>query len=69
MQDLCRFIDLLLEKRPVQHIFNVGNRETISIRDWAELCYQAAGRKAEFVQVSQGIAGDRAAELFQLLQL
>lgn len=55
VQDLCRFIDLLLEKRTVQHIFNVGNRETISIRDWAELCYQAAGRKAEFVQVSQEI--------------
>ncbi|MCH3961608.1 MAG: NAD-dependent epimerase/dehydratase family protein [Solobacterium sp.] len=55
VDDLCRFIDLLLEKSPAQHIFNVGNRETISIREWAELCYQTAGKKAEFVQVSPEI--------------
>ena len=52
MEDLCRFIDILVEKQPEQHIFNVGNKESISIRDWVTLCYQAAGKQAEFVEVT-----------------
>lgn len=51
MEDLCRFIDILVEKQPKQHIFNVGNKESISIRDWVTLCYQAAGKQPEFVEV------------------
>jgi nucleoside-diphosphate-sugar epimerase len=46
IEDLCRFIDILLEKKPEQHIFNVGNAETISVRDWATLCYEVAGKVA-----------------------
>lgn len=55
VDDLCRFMDILLEQRPAQHIFNVGNRETVSIRDWVALCYQAAGKRAEFVRVDAEI--------------
>ena len=51
VEDLCRFIDILVERHPKQHIFNVGNKESISIRDWVTLCYQAAGKQAEFVEV------------------
>ena len=51
VEDLCRFIDILVEKQPKQHIFNVGNKESISIRDWVTLCYQAAGKQPEFVEV------------------
>jgi len=55
VHDLCQFIDVLLEKRPAAHIFNVGNREVISIRDWVSLCYQAAGKEAVFVNVQSDI--------------
>lgn len=55
IDDLCRFMDILLEQRPARHIFNVGNRETVSVREWAALCYQAAGKRAEFVRVDGGI--------------
>ena len=55
IDDLCRFIDILLEVRPAQHIFNVGNKETVSVRKWVELCYEAAGKKATFVNVHQDI--------------
>lgn len=55
VRDLCRFIDVLLEKRPQRHIFNVGSRETVSIRDWVELCYKIVGRPAEFVNVYEDI--------------
>lgn len=49
--DLCRFTELLLEAKPSRHIFNVGNQESVSVRKWAELCYQAAGREARFENV------------------
>lgn len=51
VQDLCRFIDVLLERKPQQHVFNVGNRESVSVRQWVELCYQAAGKQAAFQNV------------------
>lgn len=55
IEDLCRFMDIILEQRPAQHIFNVGNRETVSIRDWAALCYKIAGKSIEFVNVNHNI--------------
>lgn len=56
IDDLCRFMDILLEQRPARHVFNVGNRETVSAREWVELCYRAAGKRAEFVRVDGEIA-------------
>lgn len=55
IQDLCRFLDILLERKPEQHIFNVGNPEMISVRDWVKLCYRAAGKTAEFVNVQEAV--------------
>lgn len=55
IHDLCRFIDVLLEVRPSQRIFNVGNRDAISVREWVELCYNAAGKQAAFVNVLQDV--------------
>ena len=51
IHDLCRFIDILLHTKPKQHIFNVGNREAVSIREWVEICYAVLGKKAEFQNV------------------
>lgn len=53
--DLCRFIDVLLEKHPKQHIFNVGNIETVSIRQWVEMCYDIVGKEVEFKNVYDNI--------------
>jgi len=55
VHDLCRFIDILLEVKPSQHIFNVGNKDAISVRKWVELCYHAAGKRATFENVRQDI--------------
>lgn len=51
VEDLCKFMDIILEEKPETHIFNVGNKETVTIREWVETCYAVAGRKAEFVCV------------------
>ena len=44
IEDLCYFTDILLKKQPREHFFNVGNPETVTIRQWGELCYNAAGK-------------------------
>lgn len=55
VRDLCRFIELLLEKHTEQKIFNVGNPDTVSVRDWVTLCYRAAGKSPEFVSVDGSV--------------
>ena len=52
VDDLCRFAELLLETRPARSIFNVGNPETVSIRDWVTACYAACGKAPDLVPVS-----------------
>lgn len=49
--DLCRFIGAVLEKRPERHVFNVGNKEPVTVKDWAALCYRIVGREPEYVGV------------------
>ena len=55
VRDLCLFMDILLEQRPDQHIFNVGNPGTITVRDWVTLCYRTAGKPVSFIEVSPDI--------------
>lgn len=55
VEDLCRFMDCILEKKPQQHIFNVGNRESISIREWVKLCYEVVGAPCRMVPVYEEI--------------
>lgn len=55
VDDLCRFIDVIMERKPSEHIFNVGNEKAISIRDWVEICYDVAGKQVDFVNVNKDI--------------
>lgn len=55
VEDLCKFIDIILERKPADHVFNVGNKNAISIRKWVELCYAVVGKKADFVNVFDDI--------------
>ena len=55
VDDLCRFMELILEKRPDHHIYNVGNRQSITVRKWVELCYMAAGRTPRMIPVREDI--------------
>lgn len=55
VNDLCRFIDAILEFKPTKHIFNVGNKEAVSVIDWVTLCYHAVGKTPEFINVSKDI--------------
>jgi len=52
VEDLCRFMEILLETHPGQHIFNVGNPEAVTAESWAKLCYEAAGKPWQAVAIS-----------------
>ena len=43
IKDLCQFIDIIIEEKPQNHIFNVGNEQAISVLDWVKLCYEVVG--------------------------
>ncbi|MBP3458248.1 MAG: NAD-dependent epimerase/dehydratase family protein [Lachnospiraceae bacterium] len=51
VEDLCRFIEIILEKKPQNHIFNVGNDEVVSINEWVRLCYETAGKELKIKNV------------------
>lgn len=55
VEDLCKFMDVLLMKKPQCHVFNVGNQNPVSIRQWVEMCYNVVGKKARFKNVYDDI--------------
>lgn len=55
VKDLCRVIDFLIENKPAQHIFNVGNKEAITIKEWVEACYGVLNKKPKFINVYDNI--------------
>lgn len=55
VRDLCRVLEAIIEKKPANHILNVGNKESITISDWVSQCYAAAGKQVAFVQVYEDI--------------
>lgn len=55
IEDLCRFVERIIEDKPDCHIYNVGNRDAITIKDWVELCYRIVGKWPKLVSVDSGI--------------
>ena len=55
IDDLCGFMDIIVEKKPEVHIFNVGNKDSISVNEWVELCYDVIGKTVVFENISDDI--------------
>ena len=53
VEDLCRFIEMLIALRPEQRIYNVGNAP-VTVKEWVEACYAAVGKTPEFISVTNG---------------
>lgn len=51
VEDLCRFIETVLEFHPRQKIFNVGNLP-VTVKEWVEYCYAAVGKTPTFINVT-----------------
>lgn len=56
IEDMCRFIEILLNKRLKQRVFNVGNPYTVDICKWVQLCYGVLGKTPEFAFVNSEIS-------------
>ena len=52
VEDLCRFMEILLENHPEQRVYNVGNPESVTIARWVKLCYDAVGAELKTVNVT-----------------
>lgn len=55
IEDLCRFMEILLEKRPQRRVYNVGNPGTVSVEEWVRLCYEVLGKKPEYISVPENV--------------
>lgn len=55
VSDLARFIEILMLKHPNDQIYNLGNKEAISISSWVKLIYKALGKEVSFNKVSMDI--------------
>ena len=53
--DLCRVMQRVLEIHPNEHIINVGNPDTVSVREFVQLCYGMAGKPVQLVEVHSNI--------------
>ncbi|MDE6585528.1 MAG: NAD-dependent epimerase/dehydratase family protein [Clostridia bacterium] len=51
VEDLCRFIERILELQPVQKIFNVGN-SPVTVKEWVDYCYCAVGKIPTYINVT-----------------
>lgn len=43
IEDLCKVIEAIIDKKPKHQIYNVGNTEIVDINTFVELCYQVVG--------------------------
>lgn len=51
VEDLCRFMEILLEQHPAERVYNVGNPDTVSVSQWVRLCYDTVGAELKTVRV------------------
>lgn len=52
IEDMCRFMEVLIHSRPNEKIYNVGNPQTVNICEWVELCYSVLDKRPEIVYVN-----------------
>ena len=55
IRDMCRFMEILLEKQPKERVYNVGNADTVDIETWVKLCYKVLGKTPELRYVSADV--------------
>lgn len=55
IEDMCRFIKIIFDQKPKQHIFNVGNPKTVTIEEWVRLCYDVLGKEPKLVYINEEI--------------
>ena len=44
--DLAKFVETVVVKKPENKIFNVGNKDSITVNQWVNICYKVVGKEA-----------------------
>ncbi|MBR6580938.1 MAG: NAD-dependent epimerase/dehydratase family protein [Ruminococcus sp.] len=52
VEDLCRLIEAIVEKKPDYHVINSGNVQATDAAEWVKLCYGILGKTADIRYVS-----------------
>ncbi len=52
VEDLCRLIEAIVEKKPDYHVINSGNVQSINAAEWVKLCYGVLGKTPNIRYVS-----------------
>lgn len=52
VEDLCRLIEAIVEKKPDYHVINVGNVQAINAAEWVNLCYGILGKIPDIRYIS-----------------
>ena len=55
VKDLCKVMEVIIKEKPDDHILNVGNAETESIKEWVTKCYEVLGKTPAFINVHDDI--------------
>lgn len=53
VKDLCGLMEKVMETKPSAHMINVGNPQTVSIREWVTQCYACFDKVPSFINVSR----------------
>lgn len=51
VRDLCGVMETIIRESPKEHILNVGNAETVSVKEWVTKCYECLNKTPSFVNV------------------
>lgn len=52
VEDLCRLIEAIVEKKPDYHVINTGNVQATDAAEWVKLCYGVLGKTADIRYIS-----------------
>lgn len=55
VDDICRLIEQIIQLKPLQKIYNMGNEELVSIKEWVSICYEIVGEEVTFIEVDESI--------------
>ncbi len=52
VEDLCRLIEAIVEKKPDYHVINTGNVQATDAAEWVKLCYSVLGKTPDIRYIS-----------------
>ena len=55
VKDLCKLMEIIMETKPDDHVMNVGNPDTVTIKEWVNMCYGCLDKEPIFVNVYEDI--------------